>query len=320
MIRAKNLIVTIIISCFVINNATATDIITNTYQVQTFQNPHTLLDTSFLHFTAYFAYKIDTTLTIEKEFDNTSYRLNKHILLLVDYINTTDTTVEQKFYSNTYTYCSVGEARTQSNNKVHMQTSKSIYSNNQFFYLKLLPHDTLHAYLLYKPISFKDYAEQKNILYNYSTINDFPAYTSNTYKRNFGFTIQFLFLLGMVLIMFIFYLLAYIYLKDKIYLFYTFYLLTTFIQVLYMSQYIFSKNLKMFNFTGNSAVDESTKGLMILFYSVFYKQAFNITKKDTVLYFSVEALKYISLLYVIVIIFCHLCCFSFYSEDVYKRQ
>jgi hypothetical protein len=130
-----------------------------------------------------------------------------------------------------------------------------------------------------------------------------------TNKRNFGFTLQYLFILGMVLIMFIFYLLAYFYLKDKIYLFYTFYLLTTFCQILYMAQYVFTKNIKMFNIIGNSAVDESTKGLMIFFYSIFYQQAFRFTKKDKVLFYSTMALKYISLVYV--------SCYSFWSSLFY---
>ena len=55
----------------------------------------------------------------------------------------------------------------------------------------------------------------------------------------------------------------------------------------------------MYNYFGNSGFDEVTKGMMIVCYSIFYKQAFNIQKQQKVLYFSVESLKFISFGYVI---------------------
>lgn len=72
----------------------------------------------------------------------------------------------------------------------------------------------------------------------------------------------------------------------------------------------------MFNVIGNSAVDESTKGLMIFFYSIFYQQAFRITKNEKVIYYSTMALKYFSLVYVGVIVLGHLFSISFYNEPL----
>lgn len=277
-------------------------------------NKNTYIDSSYLFYKTYFAYRNKDKVSIIQEYNTKDYHLDKYILLPVQYINSTDSIVTQKLYSNIYTYIDVGEFEIIVANHIKTKSSDAIKSNQQFISIRLLPRQSVYAYLLYKPISYKDYTAQQNIIYNYSNEYDFPPHHSNTYKRNIGFTIQFLFLLGMILIMFIFYVLAYVYLKDKIYLYYTFYLLTTFIQVLYMSQYIFSKNLKMFNFIGDSAVDEATKGLMIFFYSLFYKQAFSISKKERVLYFSIEALKYISLLYVAIVICGHLFSLSLYSE------
>lgn len=286
----------------------------NKQYINEVNNNNTYIDSNYLNFKTYFAYKNGNIISVVQDYNATDYRLDKYILLAVQYINATDTIVTQNLYSNIYTYKFVGEFELTDSQTLHLKPSNAIKSNQQFISIRLLPKQSILAFLLYKPISFKDYSEQKNIVYNYSNRFDFPKHQTGTYKRNYGFTIQFLFLLGMVLIMFIFYVLAFVYLKDKIYLYYTFYLLTTFIQVLYMSQYIFSKNLKMFNFIGNSAVDETTKGLMIFFYSIFYKQAFSITKKDRMLYFSIEALKYISLVYVAVITFSHLFSIAFYSE------
>ena len=70
----------------------------------------------------------------------------------------------------------------------------------------------------------------------------------------------------------------------------------------------------MFNYIGHSGFDEATKGLMIVFYSIFYRQAFNIISKSKVLYISVEALKIISILYVSIISISYLFTIGFYFE------
>ena len=72
----------------------------------------------------------------------------------------------------------------------------------------------------------------------------------------------------------------------------------------------------MFNFIGNSGFDEATKGLMIFFYMQFYKEAFRISKKDGSLFYSVELLKIISLLYVFVIIIAYLFNAGWYAEPI----
>lgn len=312
MICIKRFVTALIISCFAITTASATDI--NTYQAIENKTTHTHLDTVYDSFQSYFGTVENNTITIEKPYDNSSYRLNKKMILLVNYINTTDSIIHLKYYSTLYKYKNAGEVDSIISNKIFVKKSNFISCNQQFFEVSILPKHTLHTYLVYTPIAFKDYSTQKNCIFRYTDTYSFPVYNSDDNKRNFGFTLQYLFILGMVLIMFIFYLLAYFYLKDKIYLFYTFYLLITFCQILYMAQYVFTKNIKMFNVIGNSAVDESTKGLMIFFYSIFYQQAFRFTKKDKVLFYSTMALKYISLVYVSVIVFGHLFSVSFYNE------
>ncbi|MBX7225264.1 MAG: histidine kinase [Chitinophagales bacterium] len=277
---------------------------------------HTFIDSSYIDFRTYFAYKRDNTVRIIQEYNTTDYRLDKYILLAVQYTNTTDTVVSQKLYSNIYNYKQVGEMEVLGDNLIRIKASDAIHCNRQFISIRLLPRQTISAYLLYKPISFKEYSTQKNILYNYSSIYDFPKYPTKIQKRNFGFTLQFLFLLGMILIMLIFYIVAYVYLRDKIYLYYTFYLIITFVQVLYMAQYILCKNLMMFNIVGNNVVDEATKGLMIFFYTLFYKQAFAVTKKDYAILLSLDVLKYLSILYVLFICFGDIFNIPFYREPL----
>ncbi len=315
MIRIEKYIVAIIITCFITANVSA-NISTNIYQVQQLKSIHTELDTIYDHFQSYIGTIENDSFIIEKPYNATSYRLNKKIITVVNYVNSSDTIIHLKFYSTLNKYNNVGEADTILSNKIVLKKSDYINSNKQFFEITILPKSTLHTYLIHQPISFKDYFVNKNSIYCYSNVFSFPTYNTNTNKRNFGFTLQYLFILGMVLIMFIFYLLAFYYLKDKIYLYYTFYLLTTFCQILYMAQYIFTKNIKMFNVIGNSAVDESTKGLMIFFYSIFYQQAFRITKNEKVIYYSTMALKYFSLVYVGVIVLGHLFSISFYNEPL----
>jgi len=309
----KNLAILIFI-CFAFSTVISKAIVSNKYHVIKNESAHTHLDTVYDSFQSYFGIIKNNAIIIEKPYDNRSYRLNKKMIVLINYINSTDTVVHIKFYSTLNKYKNAGEVDSIISNKIHIKNSNLITCNQQFFEVTILPKTTLHAYLVYQPISFKDYSVQKNSIFHYTDTYSFPVYNSDTNKRNFGFTLQYLFILGMVLIMFIFYLLTFFYLKDKIYLFYTFYLLTTFCQILYMAQYVFTKNIKMFNVIGNSAVDESTKGLMIFFYSIFYQQAFRFTKKDTVLFYSTMALKYISLVYVGIIIIGHLFSISFYNE------
>jgi sensor histidine kinase YesM len=275
--------------------------IINQYIVSKDDLNETIIDTAYDYFQTYFAAQKDDVFLIEKEFDNISFRLTQYMLQLVDYKNISDTTIILKFYSPIYRYHRIAELAQLEDCKLYLKNSTKVKADKQFFTINLLPKSTLRLALVYKPVSFKDYADHKNTVFKYQNIHNIPVQNELTNKRNFGFTVEYLFILGMIFLMFIFYVIAYYYLKDKIYLYYTFYLVSTFIQVLYMSQYILTRNLKMFNITGNSGVDEASKGLMIFFYSVFYKQAFHVTAKEKILYFSVEALKFISLLYVGVI-------------------
>jgi sensor histidine kinase YesM len=289
----------------------------NTYDIASLHNKHTHLDSSIYTFATYFAYKSNNHLTIEKPYDDKSYRLNKYLLQIIDYTNSTDSVTQLKFYSTKYTFISVGEIDDIIANTITIKSSTFIKSNQQFYEVTVFPKSTLHAYLLYQPISFKDYADNSNALFRYTNPFWFPKFDNNTYKENIGFAILMLFLLGMIFILFIFYGLAYINLKDKIYLSYTAYLFVTFFQVLYMSQYILSKDMMMFNFFGNSSFDECTKGLMIVFYSIFYKQAFEINKEQKVLFFSVNALKIISIVYVLVIAVAYIFKVSWYYEPIF---
>ncbi|MFN8282114.1 MAG: histidine kinase [Chitinophagales bacterium] len=314
MMCIKTLIVFIITGCFVMNTATASNIVTNEYHVKKLPESHTCLDTVYDNFQSYFGVQEKDTFYIEKPYDAASYRLNKKVITLINYTNTSDSTVHLKFYATLNRYCSIGEIDTVENNKIKLKKSNSIIYNKQFFEIKSLPHTNMHAYLIHQPISFKDYFLNKNQVFNYSNIYLFPEYDGNTYKENIGFLSLMLFLLGMVFILFLFYGLAYINLKDKIYLSYALYLFFTFFQVLYMAQYVFAKNMMMFNIIGSSWFDECTKGLMIVFYSIFYKQAFEINKKQKVLFFSVEALRIISLMYILLIVVSYLFKLSFYFE------
>ncbi len=299
-------------------NINASNVISNTYHITHAPSENTTLDTTFFHFKVYFAFKNKDTLNIEKEYDNSSYRLNKYVLVLVDYINELDTSVQLNFYSNKDNYNESGELTKISGKTIIFRPSKMIVCNKQFFTITLLPKETMHACLLYQPISFKDYYFSKNAndLYLFKSRFHFPVFDSWMIKRDIGYSIQYLFLLGMIFIMAIFYVLAYIYIDDKIYLYYFYYLLVTFLQVLYMSQYILSRNLAMFNFIGNSGFDEATKGLMIFFYMIFYKQVFEITKKQKAAFYSIQLLKYISLLYVAVIIIAYLFPAGWYNEQI----
>lgn len=319
MMRWKSLLlISFFCSLFSIN-AQASSPVTNTYYITQLPTDNTTLDTSFYGFASYFVFKKDNTLTVEKSYDNSSYRLNKHILLLVDYVNELDTTVQLNLYSNKDRYTDVGEVTAISGSMVTYHVSKQITSDKQFVALTILPKQTIHACLLYKPVSFKDYYFKRNAndFYLYKSKFHFPVFSSFFYKRNIGYSIQYLFLLGVVFIMFLFYLLSYLYLKDKIYLYYSYYLFFTFLQVLYMMQYEISRNMVMFNFIGNSGFDEVTKGLMIFFYMQFYKVAFNITKKHGVLYYSIEWLKNISVMYVLIIIIAYIFNAGWYAETIF---
>lgn len=277
---------------------------------------NTFIDSSYLYFKTYLADKIDNKVSILQEYNNIDYRLDKYILLAVQYSNTSDTIVVQNLYSYSYSYKSVGELDRLDSNSFNIKPSEAIKCNQQFLSIRLMPRQTIFAYILYKPIAYKEYPSLKNILYNYANVYDFPHLDPKIQHRNFGFTIQYLFLLGIIFIMFIFYVIAYYYLQEKIYLYYTFYLLTTFVQVLYMFQYITCKNWVMFTILGNNVIDEITKGLMIFFYCLFYKEAFSITKKEYFVFYTIESLKYISILYIIFITTGSIFHFSFYVEPI----
>ena len=289
----------------------------NHYDVVLPSNNHTHLDSSIYKFTTYFAYKKDNLITIEKKYDSTSYRLDKYLLQLIDYTNQTDTTLTLKFYSTEYHYCFAGEVDRIVSGKICIKPSGFIKSDKQFYEVKVLPKSVVHAFLLYRPISFKDYPDNKDALFRYSNKYLFPEFDHVTYRENIGFAVLMLVLMGMVFILFIFYGLAYVNLKDQIYLSYSMYLFVTFFQVLYMSQYIFSKNFVMFNYFGNSGFDEATKGMMIVTYSIFYQQAFNIRKQQRVLYASVESLKYFSYAYIAIIAISYLFRCDWYDEQLW---
>ncbi|MFN8295276.1 MAG: histidine kinase [Chitinophagales bacterium] len=305
----------VLLVCFVYNRQVmhASPTI-NQYTINKDDIHKSMVDTAYDYFQTYFCTQQDSCFFIEEAFNNKSYNLTKHMLQLVDYVNTSDTIITLKFYSPVYRYTKVAEVIKIDKNKLYLLESKLIEAEKQFFTIRVLPKSIAHIALIYQPISFKDYWEQKNTVYKYKSIHDTPIYDTRSNNRNFRFTVEYMFILGMIFLMFIFYIIAYYYLHDKIYLYYTFYLIVTFLQVLYMLQYILSRNIKMFNIVGNSGIDEATKGLMIFFYSIFYKQAFKITKNEKVLYYSTEALKYISLLYVAIVLTGHLFVLSFYSE------
>lgn len=307
----------LLVSLFVFWGMEVTAAVVNNYTVTPPQNNHTYLDSSIYQFTTYFANKKNNLITIEKEYDHTSYRLDKYLLQLIDYTNQTDTAVTLKFYSTEYYYCFVGEVDKIVSDKILIKSSGNIKSEEQFYEVKILPKSIVHAFLLYRPVSFKDYPDNKDALFRYTNKYLFPEFDNITYRENIGFAVLMLVLLGMVFILFIFYGLAYLNLKDQIYLSYSMYLFVTFFQVLYMSQYIFSKNFVMFNYFGNSGFDEVTKGLMIVCYSIFYKQAFNITKEQKVLYISVESLKYFSYAYILIIVISYLFRCSWYNEQLW---
>lgn len=314
----QKIIVFICILFFVLQKANALIVITNNYPVSYVPTLNTQLDTVYHQFNSYFVYKKNNELNIIKAYDSTSYRLNMYIMLLVDYENELDTTITLHLYSNKDRYNYVGEVVSVNNNNVIFRASKQITSNKQFITLTLQPKQTLHACLLYQPISFKDYYFRRNAndLYVYQTKYHFPVFESFFYKRNIGYTIQYFVLLGMICIMYIFYILAYFYLKDKIYLYYSYYLLCTFLQVLYMMQYEISRIMVMFNFVGNSGFDEITKGLMIYFYAQFYAQVFHVDKSHKALFYAIQWMKITSLVYTLIIAVGYIFKTSWYNEPL----
>ena len=98
----KYILFILLVCPLVFRNVELSASIINNYAVIPPQNNHTYLDSSVYKFTTYFAYKKDNLLTIEKKYDHTSYRLNKYLLQLIDYTNTTDTAIALKFYSTEY--------------------------------------------------------------------------------------------------------------------------------------------------------------------------------------------------------------------------
>ena len=92
MIRIEKYIVAIIITCFITANVSA-NISTNIYQVQQLQSIHTELDTIYDHFQSYIGTIENDSFIIEKPYNATSYRLNKKIITVVNYVNTSDTII-----------------------------------------------------------------------------------------------------------------------------------------------------------------------------------------------------------------------------------
>jgi hypothetical protein len=171
MICIKRFVTALIISCFAITTASATDIITNTYQAIENKTTHTHLDTVYDSFQSYFGTVENNTITIEKPYDNSSYRLNKKMILLVNYINTTDSIIHLKYYSTLYKYKNAGEVDSIISNKIFVKKSNFISCNQQFFEVSILPKHTLHTYLVYHTYRIQRlFNTKKQCIFRYTDI------------------------------------------------------------------------------------------------------------------------------------------------------
>ena len=292
-------------------------VLENIYNVENTGSKTTIIDSILTNAFSYIGKIEEDFFIIEKPFDDKSYRLNKQIFTPINFCNNSDSIIYLKFYSTRYRFLDAGEISLIAGNRIQTQNSNFISFNKQFIAFKILPNTVLKTYFIQKPIAFKDYYSNKNFFYRYENIFSMPIYDANTSKETVGFCILILLLLGMVAILFIFYGLAFLNLNDKIYLSYTVYLFFTFFQVLYMSQYTFAKCFLLFNYWGNSCFDECTKGFMVIAYCVFYRQAFNLTHKDRIAFFSLFVLLIVSIIYVAIMSISYLFGLEFYFEPTY---
>jgi sensor histidine kinase YesM len=292
-------------------------VLENIYNVENTGSKTTIIDSILTNAFSYIGKIEEDFFIIEKPFDDKSYRLNKQIFTPINFCNNSDSIIYLKFYSTRYRFLDAGEINLIAGNRIQTQNSNFISFNKQFIAFKILPNTVLKTYFIQKPIAFKDYYSNKNFFYRYENIFSMPIYDANTSKETVGFCILILLLLGMVAILFIFYGLAFLNLNDKIYLSYTVYLFFTFFQVLYMSQYTFAKCFLLFNYWGNSCFDECTKGFMVIAYCVFYRQAFNLTHKDRIAFFSLFVLLIVSIIYVAIMSISYLFGLEFYFEPTY---
>lgn len=292
-------------------------VLENIYNVENTGSKTTIIDSILTNAFSYIGKIEEDFFIIEKPFEEKSYRLNKQIFTPINFCNNSDSIIYLKFYSTRYRFLDAGEISLIAGNRIQTQNSNFISFNKQFIAFKILPNTVLKTYFIQKPIAFKDYYSNKNFFYRYENIFSMPIYDANTSKETVGFCILILLLLGMVAILFIFYGLAFLNLNDKIYLSYTVYLFFTFFQVLYMSQYTFAKCFLLFNYWGNSCFDECTKGFMVIAYCVFYRQAFNLTHKDRIAFFSLFVLLIVSIIYVAIMSISYLFGLEFYFEPTY---
>ncbi|MBK7639503.1 MAG: histidine kinase [Bacteroidetes bacterium] len=292
-------------------------VLENIYNVENTGSKTTIIDSILTNAFSYIGKIEEDFFIIEKPFDDKSYRLNKQIFTPINFCNNSDSIIYLKFYSTRYRFLDAGEISLIAGNRIQTQNSNFISFNKQFIAFKILPNTVLKTYFIQKPIAFKDYYSNKNFFYRYENIFSMPIFDANTSKETVGFCILILLLLGMVAILFIFYGLAFLNLNDKIYLSYTVYLFFTFFQVLYMSQYTFAKCFLLFNYWGNSCFDECTKGFMVIAYCVFYRQAFNLTHKDRIAFFSLFVLLIVSIIYVAIMSISYLFGLEFYFEPTY---
>ena len=292
-------------------------VLENIYNVENTGSKTTIIDSILTNAFSYIGKIEEDFFIIEKPFEEKSYRLNKQIFTPINFCNNSNSIIYLKFYSTRYRFLDAGEISLIAGNRIQTQNSNFISFNKQFIAFKILPNTVLKTYFIQKPIAFKDYYSNKNYFYRYENIFSMPIYDANTSKETVGFCILILLLLGMVAILFIFYGLAFLNLNDKIYLSYTVYLFFTFFQVLYMSQYTFAKCFLLFNYWGNSCFDECTKGFMVIAYCVFYRQAFNLTHKDRIAFFSLFVLLIVSIIYVAIMSISYLFGLEFYFEPTY---
>ena len=292
-------------------------VLENIYNVENTGSKTTIIDSILTNAFSYIGKIEEDFFIIEKPFEEKSYRLNKQIFTPINFCNNSNSIIYLKFYSTRYRFLDAGEISLIAGNRIQTQNSNFISFNKQFIAFKILPNNVLKTYFIQKPIAFKDYYSNKNYFYRYENIFSMPIYDANTSKETVGFCILILLLLGMVAILFIFYGLAFLNLNDKIYLSYTVYLFFTFFQVLYMSQYTFAKCFLLFNYWGNSCFDECTKGFMVIAYCVFYRQAFNLTHKDRIAFFSLFVLLIVSIIYVAIMSISYLFGLEFYFEPTY---
>lgn len=289
----------------------------NNYFVQNQICNHTVIDTTLTNSVSYIGNFQENLFEIQTKLDDRSYRLSKEIITIVSFNNISHKDQQLKFYSTRYRFIKVGALKKIVGNNIYIEESKMINCNKQFLSAEFPVQSKLLFVLIMQPISFKDYYSSKNIIYRYESIYQLPELDLRTEKESIGFCVLMLLMLGIIFILFIFYGLAYFSLKENIYAIYSIYLLFTFIQVIYMYQYTFAKNFILFNYLGNSLVDEGTKGIMVVIYGIFLINTLNLKQHSSIAYYSIYLLILISIVYVVVMVFSYATKSSYYFEPSY---